>query len=127
MDFCNINQVNEKGVVIIGVCLMIMTAMFLFTAATLVRVVVGQKSVGIELNTKKALYVAEAGITRALWKLDEDSDNDWSNGSPADFNGSLAGGTYAVVFNSSDKDSVQIQSTGTVQEKSRILRVKVKR
>ena len=83
-----------------------------------------------ELALKKALYLAEAGITRAIWYLEQYPD-DWEDtvSVPDQLysNVQCAQGTYSVTLSSRTANSIQIESTGQVEGNERTVRVKVKK
>ncbi|MFH0790800.1 MAG: PilX N-terminal domain-containing pilus assembly protein [Candidatus Omnitrophota bacterium] len=123
---------SKKGMVLLLTSLMVMMVLSLLGVSMLAKLTMGSRSVGREMYAKKAFYLAEAGIESAVWRLDNDGDSDWSNGTPADFSGSLGSGSFNVIFSSKAKDSIQIESTGIVPTNSggnitRIIKTKITR
>lgn len=120
---------SEKGATIMAVSIMIMFGLFLFGAASLAKVIVSQRAVEKEVAAKQALYIAEAGITRAIWRLEQYPD--WTNSSIPDalYTGELllAGGTYDIILSSRTIDDLQIEARGKMNGTQRIIRVKVKK
>ena len=122
---------THKGIVLLVAAIMVMIVLCSLGVAASYQFISGSRSVESEIYAKKAFYLAEAGIERAMWQLDNDSDDDWSNATPSDFNAALGEGSFNVVFSSRAEDSIQIESTGTLQAggavTTRTIKVKVAR
>jgi len=73
----------------------------------------------LEMDRTKALYIAEAGVSYAVWELKMNKDaegNGYGNVGHIDF----GGGYFSVTHN---PDSRQIISTGTYNDVSRIVAI----
>lgn len=121
---------KQKGIVLLIAAIVVMVALSFLGLASLYQVTTAVKVADSEIYEKKALYLAEAGIEAAMWRLD--NDNDWSDGIPADFSGSIeAGSSFNVALTGRAKDSIQIESTGiassTGGQVTRRITVKVSR
>ncbi len=117
--------------------LMIMFGLFLLAAAVMTLRSSDYKSAYVERDLKRAIYTAEAGIERAIWALN--SDSDWSDSTPASsiytnetLSYSAGGdvpytGTYTVTLSNRSKDDVKITSIGTVNNSARKVMVRMTR
>lgn len=120
---------KQKGIVILIATIVVMVALSFLGVASLYHVTTAVKVVESETYEKKALYFAEAGIEAAMWRLD--NDDDWGDGTPPGFDGSLGEGSFDVEFTSGTVDSIQIESTGRVNsaggQVTRGIKVKISR
>ena len=106
---------NKKGVVgILALFLMLVLVLFAIATALLTRFQF--RNMSARLNEVKALYIAEAGIEKAIWRLKNNIDDD--------FNGNLEGGSYQVTVTGSPPN-VTVTSEGDVRGVKRILRLTV--
>lgn len=103
---------KQKGIVILIATIAVMVALSFLGVASLYQVTVAVKAVDSEIYEKKALYLAEAGIEAAMWRLN--NDDDWNDGQPADFTGTLGEGSFNAALSSRTVDSIQVESTGSV-------------
>ena len=126
---------NNKGT-ILALSMLIITAIILFGTALVMLTQTNVITSRREKSEKQALYVAEAGIERTMYALN--LDNDWSDVTPADnlytneslqysVSGVTFTGTYTVVLSGRSVDDLIVTSTGTVDNESRQLRVRVSR
>ena len=126
---------NDKGV-ILPLSLMVIVGLFLLGADLLVSSRSAYRTAGAERDLKRALYVAEAGIERAIYVLNQD--DDWSDNEITDlFNGDKTisyslgevsyTGTYTVALTTASKENIQITSTSEVNKSKRKIKVKVTR
>lgn len=124
---------NERGVILL-ICLVVMVALLLLGSALLVMTQSSYISAGIERDGKRAFYIAFAGVERAIYELNQDSD--WSDGTPSSdiyTNESLnyeAGdaayaGSYTVKLKNRTQKDVRIESEGTVNNSKRKISVRV--
>jgi hypothetical protein len=98
----NFKRINKKGIVLIIVLIFIL--LLVIAASSFIYISSGEiKLVRVQNNSTKAFYMAEAGIERTLYELDQDFENDptspsWSDG---DINGIdvTQGGTVPVPQN----------------------------
>ncbi len=79
-----------------------------------------------EERNKQAFFLAKAGLQRALYELDEESD--WNTLDGVLYpNEPLGAGTYSVRINASSADDATIHATGTVKDSVRKIRVEAQR
>ena len=108
---------------------MVMIALTFLGVANLYQTTTASRAVANEIYKKKAFYLAEAGIESAMWQVD--NDEDWSDGTPADYSDNLGDGSFNVVFSSRTEDSIQIESTGIINtiggQVTRTIKVKAAR
>ncbi|MDD5774166.1 MAG: hypothetical protein PHX78_11960 [bacterium] len=127
---------NEHGA-IVSLVLMIMFGLFLLATAVMVLRATDFKISYAERDLKRAIYTAEAGIERAAYTLN--SDSDWSDSTPVSslytnetLSYSAGGdvpytGTYTVTLSNRGKDDIEITSVGTVNNSTRKVMVRMTR
>ncbi|MDP8217330.1 MAG: hypothetical protein P9M03_01250 [Candidatus Theseobacter exili] len=126
---------NERGVILL-ICLIVMIALLLLGSALLVLTQSNYISAGIERDEKRAFYIAFAGVERAIYELNQDSD--WSDGTPSsdlytdeslDYEAGdvTYASSYTIVLTNRSKDDVRIKSTGKVNNSERKISVRITR
>lgn len=130
------NSDSERGAVV-SLVLMIMFGLFLLAAAVMALKAADYKAAYVERDLKRAMYAAEAGVERAIYVLNLDSD--WSDSTPASalytnepLNYSAGGdvpytGRYTVTLTSRGMNDVKITSVGTVNSSVRKVIVRITR
>jgi hypothetical protein len=125
---------NEKGVALIFTFI-VMATLTLSVMGYLSFVRYSTKNAGIQKSDHQAIYLAEAGLHKAIWYLrntapDGSTDGSWrTTGYPADPGAgptdpqeeSLADGTYTMWVEASD-DNIQITSRGAMNNAERVVR-----
>jgi len=119
---------RKKGnIILIFIMIVFLSAIvlsFLFIVSSATRTMTGS------LNSSKALYVAEAGINKALWYLSAPAAEGglgptWR---PIDFSESYGDGTYTLsIINNVIEDNVSLISTGRVGWSERTVRISLER
>ncbi len=120
---------DKKGVVAILVIVVMMVMLFL-GAAVLILTRTATISGGAERDRKRALYTAEAGIEKAIWKLN--LDDDWTD-TDLCIDGNLIyqvgnntyTGEYTVILSNRSQDDIMVTSAGIVNGTKRKIRVRV--
>lgn len=111
-------QTTKKGIILI-LTFIIMVALTSITIAFLYMTSIQTKNSGYNIASSKALWIAEAGIQRGIWLIEE---GDWStgfgSGQTREEEGSLGEGNY-VVTASRAGNNYTLDSTGTVAVISR--------
>lgn len=126
---------EDRGVILL-ICLIVMVALLLLGSALLVMTQSNYISAGVERDEKRALYIAFAGVERAIYELNQD--NDWSDETPTSnlytdesLNyeaGDVAyAGSYTVKLKNRTQKDVRIESEGTVNNNKRKISVRVTR
>ena len=125
---------NEKGVALI-LTFIFMVSLTIITAAYLFLVTYDTRNVNAQLNNEKAIYLADAGLNKAVWYLTNTAPNGFTDGSwrttgyPADPGAdpadpqqeSLGDGTYTMWVETSGSD-ILVTARGTVNNIERIIR-----
>lgn len=108
--------------------LLVVSVLMLSGVALMARVLSATKFTGSEQHKVKALYIAEAGISRARWCLGLESS--FTNVPPADslYTGeTFGGGTYTVVLSERTPTEATIRSTGRFGNVARTIAVRIRR
>ena len=124
---------DKKGVVVILVIVVMMVMLFL-GAAVLILTRTATISGGAERDRKRALYAAEAGIEKAIWKLNLDDEN-WTDTDLCPDNlyeeliysagDDAYAGKYTVILSNRSENDIMVTSTGEVNNIERKIRVRV--
>lgn len=125
---------NEKGVALI-LTFIFMVSLVIIVAAYLFLVTYDTRHVNTQLSNEKALYLADAGLNKAVWYLtntapDSSTDGSWrTTGYPADPGVNpndpqqeiLGEGTYTMWVETSGSD-IMVTARGTANNIERIIR-----
>lgn len=116
----------EKGVVLLFT-LMVMITLTSVVGAYLGFVQYSTKSTGAQISDSQAIYLAEAGLQKAVWNIrTKDDEGGWGTfgaGQSRSEEASFGAGTYSVTASRSGS-TYTINSTGTVEGLSRSLQQK---
>lgn len=118
--------VNEKGAVLI-ITFIFMISLTIVTAAYLFMVTYGTRNVNAQVNNAKAVYLADAGLNKAVWYLTNTAPDGSTNGSwrttaypaaagsnPTDpQQESLGSGTY-IMWVETSGSNIRVTARGTV-------------
>jgi hypothetical protein len=118
---------REKGSVLVLV-LLVVSVLMLSGVALMARALSATRFTGSEQHKVRALYIAEAGISRARWRLGLESS--FTNVPPADnlyTNEAFGGGTYSVVLSERTPTEATIRSTGRLAAVGRTIAVRIRR
>ena len=124
---------NNKGVALI-LTFIFMVSLVIVVAAYLFLVTYDTRNVSAQINNEKALFLADAGLNKAVWYLtntapDSSTDGSWrTTGYPADPGAdsadpqqeSLGDGTYTMWVETSGSD-ILVTARGTVNSIERII------
>ena len=119
------NRANGSVLVLV---LLVVSVLMLSGVALMARVLSATEFTGSEQHKVKALYIAEAGITRGRWRLGLESS--FTNVPPADnlyTNEAFGGGTYTVMLLERTPTEATVRSTGTFGAITRTIAVRIRR
>lgn len=116
---------NDRGFsLVIIVFIILITAVVTVTGYSFL-IVQEMRFSGIEANDEKALYIAEAGIERAMEYLE--GDTDWSdNNGTGVINENFGDGSYSVDLSSGTRTSIVVTSEATVDSGPRQVKRKIR-
>lgn len=118
-------KTNKRGLVLIIIIFVILATTTVIVIAYSFLITHEIKSGGIELNEQKALYIAEAGIERAMEYLEDDTD--WSdNNGTAVISENFGAGSYSVDLSSGTRTSIIVDSEATVDSGPRQVKRKIR-
>ena len=119
-------MIDKKGTALVLV-LLVISILLLSGTALMTKVIASARMMGTDLHKVKALYIAEAGIERARWRLGLQVDlssvppaNDLYTDEP------YAGGKYTVVLSERTIDESTIISSGTYASITRMISVRIR-
>jgi len=102
---------------VLSIVLVLMFVLFFIGIAIATRITTGTRIAGMDKIQTNAIYLAEAGIERSLWRLQPDMD--WSDDSPPSdlyTDETLGKGSYTVCLAERRPSSLQIIATGKIGE-----------
>ncbi len=116
--------------------IVVMMVMLFLGAALLILTRTATIFGGAERDRKRALYTAEAGIEKAIYVLNQDEDEDWSDETPPSnlytdeeliyqVGDKTYIGEYTVILNNRSENDIMITSTGMVNGTKRKIRIRV--
>jgi hypothetical protein len=116
----------NKGSVLLLV-LLIISVLLLSGAALMAKVISAGKITGIGLHRVRALYIAEAGIGRARWRLG--LENDLTNVPPANnlyTDEAFGDGAYTVILSERNATEATITSAGKYGSATRTVSIRIR-
>jgi hypothetical protein len=126
-------RLKNKGS-ILPITVLLMTAVLIIGTGLLMLARGSYMTAGVEQDQKRAFYVAEAGIERAIYDLN--SDSNWIDGTPVNSiytnealtysaGGVTYSGTYTVTLINITQKDMKIVSSATVNNSQRQIAVRV--
>ena len=123
---CRTAQAPQAGSALLLV-MIIVAFLMLSGVALMTRVIASNRLATTDLHSLRALYIAEAGIERARWRLG--LEDDLTNTPPNDnlyINKSFGGGVYSVTLSERAPRQATIRSCATYADSTRTIMVRVK-